>query len=63
MLIGFSYSGHGGSSLLRHGQPTLPAHREHLLYRVTPTEQDKPVLLPARGSEAARPIEGDAGRR
>jgi hypothetical protein len=61
MLIGFSYSGHGGSSLLRHGQPTLPAYREHLLYRVTPTEQEKPVPLPARGSEAARSIDGDAG--
>jgi len=63
MLIGFSCSGHGGSSFLRHRQTTLPAYREHLLYRVTPTEQDKPVSLPARGSEAARQIDGDAGVR
>jgi len=63
MLIGFSCSGHGGSSFLRHRQTTLPAYREHLLYRVTPTELDKPVSLPARGSEAARQIDGDAGMR
>jgi hypothetical protein len=63
MLIGFSCSGHGGSSFLRHRQTTLPAYREHLLYRVIPTEQDKPVSLPARGSEAARQIDGDAGMR
>jgi len=63
MLIGFSCSGHGGSPLLRHGRTALPAHREHLLYRVTSTEQGKPVALPERGSEVARPIDGDAGIR
>ena len=49
MLTGFSRSGYGGSPLFRHGRTTLPAYREHLLYRVTSTEQGKPVLLPARG--------------
>ena len=63
MLTGFSCSGYGGSSLFRHGQTTLPAHREHLLYRVTSTEQGKPVTLPGRGSEVARLIDGDAGMR
>ena len=63
MLTGFSCSGHGGSPLLRHGRTTLPAYREHLLYRVTSTEQGKPVAPPARGSEVARPIDGDAGMR
>lgn len=63
MLTGFSCGGHGVSSLLRHGRTTLPAHREHLLYRVTSTEQGKPVALPVRGSEVARPIDGDAGMR
>src|SRR5215472_13721496 len=52
-----------GSALLRHGQTTLPAQREHLNYcHVTSTEQDKPVSLPggkrgrstARGSTAVR---------
>src|SRR5271155_1585185 len=41
MLTGFSCSGHGGSPLFRHGRTALPAHREHLLYRVTSTEQGK----------------------
>ena len=63
MLIGLSCSGHGGSPLLRHGGTALPAHREHLLYRVTSTEQGKPVALPGRGSEVARPSDGDAGMR
>jgi hypothetical protein len=63
MLIGFSCSGYGGSLLLRHGRTALPAHREHLPYRVTSTEQGKPVALPKRGSEVARPIDGDAGMR
>ena len=63
MLTGFSCSGHGGSPLFRHGGTALPAHREHLLYRVTSTEQGKPVALPERGSEVARPIDGDAGMR
>ncbi len=63
MLIGFSCSGHGGFPLLRHGRTTLPAYREHLLYRVISTEQGKPVSLPARGSDAARWIDGDAGMR
>jgi len=63
MLTGFSCSGHGVSPLLRHGRTALPAHREHLLYRVTSTEQGKPVALPVRGSEVARPIDGDAGMR
>ena len=63
MLIGFSCSGYGVSPLFRHGRTTLPAHREHLLYRVTSTEQSKPVALPGRESEVARPIDGDAGMR
>jgi hypothetical protein len=63
MLIGFSCSGYGVSPLFRHGRTTLPAHREHLDHRVTPTEQGKPVALPGRGSEVARLIDGDAGMR
>src|ERR1035438_273146 len=63
MLIGFSCSGYGGSSFFRHGQITLPAYREHLNYQVTSPEQGKPVSLPVRGSEAARPIDGDVGMR
>jgi hypothetical protein len=63
MLAGFSCGGYGGSSFFRHGQTALPAHREHLPYRVTSTEQSKPVALPERGSEVARPIDGDAGMR
>ena len=63
MLTGFSCSGYGGFPLFRHGRTALPAHREHLLYRVTSTEQGKPVALPERGSEVARPIDGDAGMR
>ena len=36
-----------GSALLRHGQTTLSAQREHLTYcHVTSTEQDKPVSPP-----------------
>jgi hypothetical protein len=52
-----------GSGSLRHGHTTLPAHREHLHYLVTSTEQGKPVSLPARGSEAARRSDDDAGMR
>src|SRR5260370_27541865 len=63
MLAGFSCSGFGGSPLFRHGRTKLPAYREHLLYRVTSTEQGKPVAAPARGSEVARPIDGEAGVR
>jgi len=63
MLTGFSCSGYGWSPLFRHGRIALPAHREHLLYRVTSTEQSKPVALPERGSEVVRPIDGDAGMR
>src|SRR5260370_38937214 len=63
MLTGFSCRGHGGSPLLRHGRAALPAYREHLLYRVTSTEQAKPVAPPARGSEVARPIDGEAVMR
>src|SRR6266851_8289859 len=63
MLTGFSCGGYGVSPLLRHGRTTLPAHREHLLYRVTSTEQGKPAALPARGSEVARPNDGAAGMR
>jgi hypothetical protein len=63
MLTGFSCSGYGGSPLFRHGRTALPAYREHLPYRVTSTEQGKPVALPERGSEVARPIDGDAGMR
>src|SRR6266581_5650577 len=61
MLIGFSCSGYGGSPLFRHGRTTLPAYREHLLYRVTSTEQGKPVSLPARGRSTVRWIDGGAG--
>src|SRR5260370_38255334 len=60
MLTGFSCSGYGWSPLFRHGRIALPAHREHLLYRVTSTEQSKPVALPERGSKVVRPIDGDA---
>jgi hypothetical protein len=55
-----------GSALLRHGQTTLSAQREHLTYcHVTSTEQDKPVSLPGdkRGRSTARGIDGGAGRR
>ena len=52
-----------GSGSLRHGHTTLPAHREHLHYLVISTEQGKPVSLPARGSEAARRTDDDAGIR
>jgi len=52
-----------GSDSLRHGHITLPAYREHLHYRVISTKQGKPVSPPARGSEAARPTDGDAGMR
>ena len=51
----------GGSRLFRHGQTALPAHREHLPYCVTSTEQDKPVSLPARGRSTVRRIDGGAG--
>src|SRR5450759_2704408 len=61
MLIGFSCSGYGGSPLFRHGRTALPAYREHLLYRVTSTEQGKPVSLPARGRSTVRWIDGGAG--
>ena len=61
MLTGFSCSGYGGSPLFRHGRTTLPAYREHLLYRVTSTEQGKPVSLPARGRSTVRRIDGGAG--
>jgi len=52
-----------GSDSLRHGHTTLPAYREHLHYRVILTKQGKPVSLPARGSEAVRRTDGDAGMR
>ena len=54
-----------GSSLLRHGQTTLPAYREHLTYcYVTSTEQDKPVSFPEKGERSTvRGIDGGAGRR
>jgi len=52
---------YGGSSLFRHGRAALPAQREHLLYRVTSTEQGKPVSLPARGRSTVRRIDGGAG--
>jgi len=63
MLIGFSCSGNGVSPIFRHGRTTLPAHREHLLHRVTSTEQSKPVALPERGIKVARLIDGAAGMR
>jgi hypothetical protein len=36
---------------------------EHLHYLVISTKQGKPVSLPARGSEAVRRTDGDAGMR
>jgi hypothetical protein len=61
MLTGFSCSGYGGSPLFRHGRTALPAYREHLLYRVTSTEQGKPVSPPAGGRSTVRWIDGGAG--
>jgi hypothetical protein len=55
-----------GSVLLRHGQTTPPAQREHLTYcYVTSTEQDKPVSFPwSKGERSTvRRIDGGAGRR
>jgi hypothetical protein len=52
-----------GSDSLRHGHTTQPTYREHLHYLVIAMKQGKPVSLPARGSEAVRPIDGDAGMR
>jgi hypothetical protein len=52
-----------GSGSLRHGHTTLPAYREHLHYPVISTKQGKPASLPARGSEAVRLTDGDAGMR
>jgi len=51
------------SYFLRHGLIKLPAYREHLnyLHVVVSAEQGKPISLPARGSEAVRPIDGGAG--
>ena len=63
MLSALIAMGTEGSDSLRHGHTTLPAYREHLHYPVTSTKQGKPVSLPARGSEAVRPTDGDAGRR
>ena len=63
MLSALFAAGTEGSGSLRHGHTTLPAYREHLHYRVTSTEQGKPVSLPVRGSEAVRPTDGDAGMR
>jgi hypothetical protein len=68
MLRAFSASapiamGTEGSDSLPHGHTTLPAYREHLHYRVTSMKERKPVPLPERGSEAVRPIVGDAGMR
>ena len=63
MLSALFAVGTEGSGSLRHGHTTLPAYREHLHYPVTSTKQGKPVWLPARGSEAVRPIDGDAGMR
>ena len=53
------------SYLLRHGLIKLPAYRERLNYLlvVISAEQGKPISLPARGSEAVRPTDGDAGMR
>ena len=63
MLSALFAVGTEGSGSLRHGHTTLPAYREHLNYLVTSMKQGKPVSLPARGSEAVRPIVGDAGMR
>jgi hypothetical protein len=63
MLSALIAMGTEGSGSLPHGHTTLPAHREHLHYRVTSTKQSKPVSLPERGSEAVRPIDSDAGMR
>jgi hypothetical protein len=43
------------------GKPHCRRRGTDLIYRVISTEQGKPVSLLERGSEAARPIDGDAG--
>jgi hypothetical protein len=43
------------------GKPRCRRKGTDLIYRVISTEQGKPVSLLERGSEAARPIDGDAG--
>ena len=61
MLRGSSCSGYRGCPVLCHGQTTLPAYRADLNYRVIPTEQGKPVSLPAKGRSTVRRIDGGAG--
>ena len=61
MLRGSSCSEYRGFPLLCHGQTALPAYRADLNYRVIPTEQDKPVSLPAKGRSTLRRIDGGAG--
>ena len=61
MLRGSACSGYRGCPVLCHGQTTLPAYRADLNYRVLPTEQDKPVSLPAKGRSTVRRIDGGAG--
>ncbi len=43
------------------GKPLCRRKGTGLIYRVISTEQGKPVSLLERGSEAARPNDGDAG--
>ncbi len=43
------------------GKPHCRRRGTDLIYPVISTEQGKPVSLLERGSEAARPIDGDAG--
>jgi hypothetical protein len=45
------------------GKPHRRRKGTDLTYRVISVEQDKPVSLLERGSEAARPIDGEAGNR
>src|SRR5260370_12089137 len=45
------------------GKPHCRRKGTDLTYRVISVEQGKPVSLLERGSEAARPIDGEAGNR
>jgi hypothetical protein len=54
MLRGSFCCGYGDFKFSRHGQTTRPAYRADLTYRVTSTEQNKSVSLPAKGKCIAR---------
>jgi hypothetical protein len=54
MLRGSFCCGYGDFKLLRHEQTTQPAYRADLTYRVSSTEQDKSVSLPAKGKYIER---------